>query len=196
VPLRESMAFAAAVVPMLLLHCYEGFGLDREMIVLAAAGTYLAVRFGLTELLKALTEHRGMFHSIPAALIAGELAYLLASGNDPWLRAVKGGAVMAGYLSHLLIDEIWSLKVGRRGLQVKHSFGTALKLFGHGAWPNVAVFAQVALLTAMALHEPSWVHRLRQREDDFLAGNQPQAAPTAKAPERSLLPLVRLPATK
>ena len=35
------------------------------------AATYLLVRFGVSELFKRITVHRGMYHSIPAMLIAG-----------------------------------------------------------------------------------------------------------------------------
>ena len=81
-PLHESMAFAAAVVPMMLLHRLQHWGLSHEMIILAAAAIYLLIRFGVTALLKRYTVHRGMFHSLPAAVVFGEIAYLLGSGDD------------------------------------------------------------------------------------------------------------------
>jgi hypothetical protein len=73
-PLRESMAFAAAVVSMMMVDRFQQFGLSSEMIVLAGAGVYLTIRFGVAELLRHYTVHRGMFHSLPAAAIFGELA--------------------------------------------------------------------------------------------------------------------------
>jgi hypothetical protein len=72
VPLRESTAFAAAVVPMMLLGQMEQLGLSFETIVLLQGGIYLAIRFGLGWLLRHFTVHRGMFHSLPAAAIAAE----------------------------------------------------------------------------------------------------------------------------
>ena len=113
VPLRESCAFAAAVVPMLLLERFEQCGMDHELIVLAGAALYFLIRFGLAWLLRLLTEHRGMFHSIPTALIFGEIAFLLVSGSDVRLRLIKAGAVVTGFLSHLLLDELYSIEWSR-----------------------------------------------------------------------------------
>ena len=79
-PLRESMAFAAAVVPMMLLHRFQQAGMSHEMMILCGAAVYLLIRFGFAALLKRYTVHRGMFHSLPAAAIFGEIAFLLAPG--------------------------------------------------------------------------------------------------------------------
>ena len=58
-----------------------------------------------------------------------------------------------GYLSHLVLDEIWSVE-WTHGLHLKKSFGTALKLFGEGAWSNVSCYAKLLILTAIILFEP------------------------------------------
>ena len=153
-PLRESMAFAAAVVPMMLLHRFQRMGMSHESMILTAAAIYLLVRFGAATVLKHCTVHRGMFHSLPAAVIFGEIVFLLASGDDLRLRAYMAGAVVLGYLSHLVLDEIWSFG-WRHGLpRLKHSFGTALKLFGQSGWAKLLAYAQLAVLTAVILFEP------------------------------------------
>jgi membrane-bound metal-dependent hydrolase YbcI (DUF457 family) len=152
-PQRESMAFASAVVPMMLLHRFQHWGMSHEMILLAGAAVYLLIRFGAAKLLQLYTVHRGMFHSLPAAAVFGELAYLLASGDDMNLRLYTAGAVTTGYLSHLILDEIWSVEWSH-GLRLKSSFGTALKLFGQGMWSNVSCYAKLAILTAAILFEP------------------------------------------
>ncbi|MCS7305038.1 MAG: metal-dependent hydrolase, partial [Thermoguttaceae bacterium] len=79
-PLRESVAFAAAVVPMMLLERLRTFSLSSELLVLIGAGSYLLIRFGLGWLLRHFTVHRGMFHSLPVAGVFFLLAFLLASG--------------------------------------------------------------------------------------------------------------------
>jgi membrane-bound metal-dependent hydrolase YbcI (DUF457 family) len=154
-PKRESVAFAAAVVPMMMLHRFQHWGMSHELIVLAGAAVYLLIRFGLTELLSRYTVHRGMFHSLPAAAVFGEIAFLLASGDDVRLRIYKAGAVTIGYLSHLALDEIYSVEWSH-GLHLKSSFGTALKLFGQGAWGNISMYAKLAVVTAVILFEPQW----------------------------------------
>jgi hypothetical protein len=154
-PLHESLAFAAAVVPMMLLHKLRHSELSHEVIVLAGAGAYLLVRFGLGFLLKHCTVHRGMFHSLPAAAIFGEIGFLLAPNDDLAMKLFLAGAVVAGFLSHLLLDEIYSIDWAH-GLRVKQSFGTALKFWGHSGVANLATYAELALLSAVLILQPQW----------------------------------------
>lgn len=153
-PLRESVAFAAAVIPMMMLHHFQRCSMSHEQIVLAGAAVYLLIRFGLSALLKRYTVHRGMFHSLPAAVVFGQIAFLLASGDDVRLRLYKAGAVVLGYLSHLMLDELYSIEWSHGRLRLKSSFGTALKLFGSGRWANLSAYAKLAVLTAIILIEP------------------------------------------
>jgi hypothetical protein len=155
-PLRESVAFAAAVTPMMLLQRFQQMGMSHESIILAAGAIYLLIRFGVAALLKRYTVHRGMFHSLPAAVVFGELAFLLASGEDVRLRLYKAGAVVIGYLSHLVLDEIYSFQWSRGRLRMKSSFGTALKLFGHDHWANFSAYAKLLILTAVIFFGPQW----------------------------------------
>ena len=154
-PQRESMAFASAAVPMMLLHRFQHWGMSHEMILLAGAAVYLLIRFGAAALLRLYTVHRGMFHSIPAAVVFGEVSFLLAAGDELSLRIYIGAAVTLGYLTHLVLDEIWAVDWSH-GLRLKSSFGTALKLFGHGTWGNLTTYAKLAILTAVILFEPQW----------------------------------------
>ncbi len=161
VPLRESLAFGAAVVPMMLVDRLQQLGLSTESIVLAGAATYLFIRFIFARLVKMHTVHRGMFHSIPAAVIFGEVAFLLASG-DVNMRLYKAAAVFIGYVSHLMLDEIYSIEWARGRLRLKRSFGTALKVWGRKWWPNLAVFAKLAILSYVALKEPGWMDQYQR----------------------------------
>jgi membrane-bound metal-dependent hydrolase YbcI (DUF457 family) len=154
-PLRESIAFAAAVVPVMLVDRLQTMQLSHEWIVLICAGVYLLIRFGMAAFLKRYTVHRGMFHSIPAAAIFGEIAFLLASG-DTNIRIFKAAAVSLGYVSHLLLDEIWSVQFRVTGLRFKSSFGTAMKFFSRSGWANCSTYLKLALFTFLALKEPGW----------------------------------------
>jgi membrane-bound metal-dependent hydrolase YbcI (DUF457 family) len=158
-PLRESMSFAAAVVPMLLLPRLQSTGMAHEWIILISAGIYLAIRFGVAELLKRYTVHRGMFHSLPAAIIAGETAFLLLGDVQVQHRLLKACGVSLGYLCHLLLDELWSFQFVRGRLRLKQSFGTSLKLFSRQWWPNISTFGKLAILTWLVLKDPNWVQK-------------------------------------
>ncbi|NQT16759.1 MAG: hypothetical protein HQ582_28640, partial [Planctomycetes bacterium] len=102
------------------------------------------------------------FHSLPAAIIFGEVAFLLASGPDVHLRLYKAGAVVIGYLSHLMLDEFYSIEWSRGRLRLKKSFGTALKMFSHKSWANVSAYVKLILLTYIVLCEPGWMDQVRQ----------------------------------
>jgi len=152
VPVRESITFAAAVVPMLMMRRFESLGMSPETMVLAASAVYLVIRFGVAEIFKRFTVHRGMWHSIPACLIAGLLAFLICDGDDLGLRLFKAGGVMLGFLSHLVLDEIWAIDIWR--LRLKSSFGTALKFWGKSGWVNFSVYAKLAALAFLAVGDP------------------------------------------
>jgi len=156
VPLRESLAFAAACVPMLLLERVRHLGWSPETMVLAGAGIYFCIRFGIGKLLKKFTVHRGMFHSLPAAAIAGSIAFLLASGDTIYIRGYKAMAVAAGFMSHLILDEIWSVKVERGRIGLKSSSGTAVKLWGNGTWANLVCYGMLIAFGLLVLSDPIW----------------------------------------
>lgn len=157
VPLRESLSFASACVPMLLLDRFSRqLDWTTETMVLVGAGIYIAVRFGLGALLKKYTVHRGMFHSIPAALVAGEIAFLLCTYGDIYMRAYKACAVIAGFMSHLILDEIWSVRVSGGRIGLKSSSGTAMKLFGSDMWANFSCYAKLIVLGVLVLNDPVW----------------------------------------
>jgi membrane-bound metal-dependent hydrolase YbcI (DUF457 family) len=174
------MAFAAAVVPVMLTHHLQQMGLSHEIIILIGAALYLLIRFGGAWLLQRFTVHRGMFHSLPAAAIFGEIGYLLASG-DTNLRLYKAGAVVLGYMSHLILDEIWSIEWAH-GLHFKSSFGTALKLYGHKRWANVTTFTKLAVLTLVIFQGPKLMQKYQGLMADLpgaqtVGGNQSSKAP-------------------
>ncbi len=151
VPLREILAFSAAITPLLMAERFESLGLSHTGITLAGACVYLLVRFGGGSLLKQCTVHRGMFHSLPAALIAGLAAFLICDGIDPHLRVFKAGAVFVGFVSHLILDEFYSVERGEGKLRLKKSFGTALKLTAGNHGGTSAAYGMLLLLIVLAV---------------------------------------------
>lgn len=94
-------------------------------------GVLLFMWYVVGGIVKNQTRHRGMIHSIPAAAVVSMLTVLLATnfGADPLRATLFGAAVGAGFLSHLLLDEIFSI-VDFHGLPFipNKAFGSALKL--------------------------------------------------------------------
>ena len=160
IPLKESVAFAAAVVPMMMIHRFHQMQLPLEAMILAGAAIYLVIRFGLSWLLKNYSHHRGMFHSLPAAAIAGQTAFLAFAAEEPLRRYFVASAVVLGFLTHLVLDEIWSVKLGMFGPKFKKSFGTALKFHGPVLWPNLLTYALALALGALAAGDAAWTEKL------------------------------------
>jgi len=160
-PVRELFGLAAAIAPLLLLHRLEILAGSLEGAIVVAAAIYVAIRFGAAWLFKQITVHRGMFHSLPAAFIAGELAFLAHDCPGVDARLVLASGVMLGFLSHLLLDEVSS--VDAAGMRIKTSAGSAVKLFSRN-WP--ATFFTWALLIGLSYvvvrDQPHVVTRARE----------------------------------
>ena len=175
VPLRETSMFVAAIAPMLMIDRFRDLGLSHEAMALAAMLVYIGIRFVAVEFFKRFTVHRGMWHSIPAAGIAGMLAYLVMPCPSESIRVYKASAVVLGFLVHLAMDEIWSVDISR-GFRLKKSFGTALKFFGPSLSINFAVYAKLALLVYLAMSDHGVVDRIRSRtllERQYIAQPEP-----------------------
>ena len=153
VPARETISFAAAFVPMLMFQRMANHGLTMEYMILAGAPLYLFIRFGIGSLLKKVTVHRGMFHSIPALLIAAMVTFLICDSGMTTVRLFKAGGVAIGFLSHLVLDEIWSVNVTATGPKLKKSFGTALKFFSPSGGANSAAYGLLILISLLVFQD-------------------------------------------
>ena len=172
VPFREAMGFAAAIIPMLMLSRFAELGLNHEQMVLAAGGTYLFVRFGVARLLSNYTVHRGMFHSIPAALIFAGLVFLFSASANLQLRYFKAAGMFLGVMSHLTLDEIYAVEWTGGRWRFKKSFGTALKLWGDNTWANFSTYSKLVLVVMMIMSEPMVMERYGRPSPLEMANNQ------------------------
>jgi membrane-bound metal-dependent hydrolase YbcI (DUF457 family) len=179
-PVRESVAFAAAIVPMILVHRIHQSGLPIEAVILLGAGIYAAIRFGVSWLLEHYTTHRGMFHSLPAAAIAGQVTYLAFWHEDPLRRYYVASAVVLGFLTHLVLDEIWSVRNGQFGPKAKKGFGTAMKFHGPVLWSTIVSYVVVVALGLVAASDAAFAERMslvRQQMEQAARTYQTQPAP-------------------
>jgi hypothetical protein len=153
VPVRELFGTAAAVVPLLMYNRLQHAGYQGEQLLVLMAASYLFIRYGLSALFKRMTVHRGMFHSIPAMLIAGLSVYLLYHSPDHHLRVFLAGAVMLGFLSHLVLDELYSVDLMGARIRLNKYAGSALK-FASRSWPaTLATYVILAGLGYLAWQE-------------------------------------------
>jgi len=126
----------------------------------AMLAAFLCVRFGLLKVFASLTEHRGSFHSLLAAVSFGLLAVFLSwrftrQGIDfAW---ALGLMVFAGYLVHLILDECYAVNLS--DMELKRSFGTALKPVSIQNWWASGIFLAIAVYCAIQVPPPQKLHQ-------------------------------------
>jgi hypothetical protein len=145
VPFREVFGLAAAVTPLLLIHRVTNLGFSAEQTLVITGGIYLFVRYVVRAVFKKLTVHRGMFHSIPAMLIAGLIVFLLYHGA-PVNRLFLACGVMIGFLSHLVLDQLYGIDLMGAKLQLRPGAGGPLKLASSSWLATLTTYAVLAAL--------------------------------------------------
>lgn len=158
-PLREATALGAAVIPMLMVDRLQKMELKQDTMVLIAIIAYVVIRFVLAEIFRRYTVHRGMWHSIPAAAICGMVAFLVMSHEDITIRLFKTSGVVLGFLSHLILDEIWSIDFRKGSYRFKDSFGTALKLWGGSRFANVVTYAKLVIIGTLVWQDQGFMSK-------------------------------------
>jgi hypothetical protein len=116
---------------------------------------FALIRFGAYHLFHRTAIHRGIFHSLLAALFfmvvtAVLLAYTV--GREPIVAWMAGLFVFFGFVIHLALDEIYSVDFA--GARIKRSFGSALKLYDSRSLSGSALMAG-ALILALMISPPS-----------------------------------------
>ncbi|MFH1301119.1 MAG: metal-dependent hydrolase [Planctomycetota bacterium] len=150
-PIKELFSLTAAVASFVAMRCMIRKGADPDAAILMAVVTYAAVRYGGSAVLGKFAVHRGMFHSLPALIIAGESVFLAYFSDSYAVKFLMAGGISLGFLSHLILDEVYSVE--RKGvlIRLKKSSGSALKWFGKGLFGNAVAYAILLTLTYITL---------------------------------------------
>jgi hypothetical protein len=127
------------------------FSLERkysiaEMLVLWL-GTLLFVRYVAKEIFFRFSYHRGVWHSLLALVFCSLITawvYSKLLGRDEGVAWLAAGFMAIGFLTHLILDEIYSVDV--MDTRIKASFGTALKLFDYKHLGHSSAMAVTAVL--------------------------------------------------
>jgi len=160
VPVRELSALSAVALPILLIPRLTHAGMSTEGILAFLAGMYLFLRYGVSWVISRISVHRGMFHSIPAMLISGLVIYLEYDSPDRRIRLILAGGVMLGFLSHLILDEIYSVDFNGLRPRLSKSAGSAVKLASPSWTGTMACYAILVALAVVAYAE--WMHSTGQ----------------------------------
>jgi membrane-bound metal-dependent hydrolase YbcI (DUF457 family) len=150
IPIREVFGVLAAAIPaMAMPYLMRVYGLSTEQGICFFSATYLAIRFVVAPIFKAFTVHRGIFHSLPFIVAAGQALALGLVGLNPMERLLIGISLMFGALVHLILDEIYA--VDFTGRRLKKSFGTAIKLWSPDLIPTMLCYGALLGLTAASV---------------------------------------------
>jgi len=163
-PVAITFNAVAIVVSFLVMFSKSSSYSVAEMLVLWVF-VYLIVRLALLKSFQLVTVHRGMFHSVPAALLAGVLTantmfYIFGlTGLLAWIYA---SFVTLGYLLHLLLDELVSVNL--MGRRIKRSFGTAMKLYDPKNWfVTLLVYGALAVAILLSPEHQSALELLHEK---------------------------------
>lgn len=143
-PLNAAFAVASILLAFLVVFSQVEHYALAELVVLWLA-VYLFLRLVAFRLFTRLTTHRGILHSLPAGVFfasLGAIALALlhdASPREAWLA---GGFLLLGFLSHLVLDEIYSLNLF--GLRAPQGVGSAMKLFSRSVAATVFMYLLAA----------------------------------------------------
>jgi hypothetical protein len=146
-----TLAFAGLV----LYYTISGNPQNSYVLIGIPLAALIGFWFIVGGLVKHCTHHRGIWHSLPMLGIAAVATYLGADYfKEPHVIALLFAVAMGvGFLSHLVLDEIWS-EVGHDGnlLLPKRSLGTALKFFSDSRRVNLFTYAILATLIYFSIH--------------------------------------------
>ena len=131
-------------------HIYETL---TTIFIMAIAASI--TRFMICDIIKSITKHRGIWHSLPAAAIAALATFLSLQyvQLNAKMRLYTSLALGAGYVLHLILDEgrsffhfkflmFWS---------PKQSLGSALKLFSKSSTVTILTYITLCILISMSL---------------------------------------------
>lgn len=146
-PTEYIVSITGALAPVFVLQALSLNSLTASQILLLSFGAYLGTRFILKVIIKRFTVHRGIIHSIPTAIIWGGLVFLAFRNSPDIVQNLAASSAIIGFLTHLLIDEMFSMMdISGGKFTPKASSGTALKFLGSTIMITVALYLCVAFV--------------------------------------------------
>ena len=153
VPVRELFGLGAVVVPFMAFPRLAAHGFTMEQTLAILFMMYLVIRYGVSAVFKKWTVHRGIYHSIPAMLIAGLTVFLVYHHPNMNLRLYLACGVMLGFLSHLVLDELCSVDFSGVAVKLNQFAGSAVKLKSESWIVNIATYSLLGYLGWLAYQD-------------------------------------------
>ena len=140
---KKFIAFLGALAPLIIISAFPQFrssGIARLALIVIIS--FFVAQYISTWILGSFFHHRGLLHSIPAAIIVFEIGYLVFFDLPPSRRLYLGGAAFVGFASHLILDGL--LNVDLVGNKEKKT--PVLKIAGPTWQSNFAIYSTMLVL--------------------------------------------------
>lgn len=182
-PVREVFGVTAAIAPVVMMRRLSEWGGNTDGAMLLAVLLYATVKYGGATILGILAHHRGMYHSIPAMIISGELAFLGYKSDEFTMKLLMGVGIMIGFFSHLVLDELYAVEWRGVRLRPNKFSGSAIKFVGKSFFANVFTYGLLFFLTYGVWVEGKLEAHLREAGFDIPVQQTPvQKTPVQKRP--------------
>ena len=143
-PVDILFGILGVLLPIVLLNLFFPDGASMENMLCFVLFIYICVHHFISRMFFKLTKHRGIIHSVPMAIIAGECAFLIFSDSPLRQRLIYALALFAGFMVHLVMDEIWSVDL--LGARMKKSFGSAIAFSAPSKTATASVYFAIIIL--------------------------------------------------
>ena len=150
---RLLFTFIATLISFLVMFRQRADNTVMELFIIWSA-SFIFIKIFIFSLFTKLTVHRGILHSIPAAVAFGCMTAIglnrVFHFND-FVSWMAGGFVFGGSILHLILDELYSFNL--LSWKIKKSSGTAFKF---GSMGNIkATIAIYMLIVVLFVGMPS-----------------------------------------
>lgn len=103
-------------------------------------GSAIFLHYAVFKTFLHFSTHRGVIHTIPMGLLSAQLTsliFLKLLHKELYFSLLAGFFLFFGFMIHLVLDEIFSINA--LGMQIKRSFGSALKFYDKRNIPGTIV---------------------------------------------------------
>lgn len=177
--------------------------LPFELHLIAVVLVYILIRHWMRGVLARMMVHRGILHSFPCCAVWGASTYLYYPSDNDLIRIIMSASVMLGFLSHLLLDEMFSVDL--HNTRIKRSFGSAMKFWAPSLPATIAMYGILSVVAYQVIQvwpDRSIAQILAERPPRIVVTWPPEAAgtpssseppPTSRDRNRNPAPVVRSP---
>jgi len=157
-PLVFLFHLISVLIPSLLFVRAVQIGGDSpEFLVCYFTASYLFINYVVCTIVKQVTVHRGMMHSIPFVFVCAEVAYILFKPSGSQVAIMAALAVFLGCLVHLVLDEITSFRLKFGIIPVpKRSSGSAFKFKSDSLLATLFVYIILVIIGIVVFQSTNW----------------------------------------